>query len=569
MAGQRTEVGCHWSRSESGEDAEERGIKEGHSEAEEGNGWETLGVQSDTEGTGSHRENGQAEEAGDKRKVGSDGRSEETMEKEGRTGQGSVWQAWWQRIRKKKTGAEAGDGDQDTDQNIGENEVKGARMWGGDGFKDGKAVEKGKIRAWFGNIRRFKVDDSNVAHINEIENRMWKQTNAYGVAVTGLADTGLSVGSGKQDHLCLLHKAGQLGAKARMHRAGDGMGWSVSKAGEGRGEEKGMLVGGTAIAVHEKWNYRADDVVSDKRGWGRYTLRLMRGAAGKDAIFGTVYGPQSGSDHWKVQEREMSALRNVGERGIGDDPRHQFYLDLFQELFEHFGRGVAMVIGGDFNARWGKQYRGGKVLKPLESFAEALRLGNAMEVRHGSLLPTRFELWKGKMRSSTPDHILVSEGVMKSDTDMRIGVLQGEELNDSDHMQLLVELDCQVLLGLDEERCKEPAPLPKWVQPKLYLSDDKMVLDYAKEVNRLGEERGCEAEIEHLEQMAVKWSGHDPDAEESPVLQAQMDAVIRAALECCWRQREWWRGSRRCKERHSGPKGRNCGLKRRSQSIGG
>ena len=96
MAGQRTEVGCHWSGSESGEDAEERGIKEGHSEAEEGNGWETLGVQSDTEGTGSHRENGQAEEAGDKRKVGSDGRSEETMEKEGRTGQGSVWQAWWQ-----------------------------------------------------------------------------------------------------------------------------------------------------------------------------------------------------------------------------------------------------------------------------------------------------------------------------------------------------------------------------------------------------------------------------------------------------------------------------------------
>ena len=59
-------------------------------------------------------------------------------------------------------------------------------MWGGDGFEDGEAVEKGKIRAWFGNIRRFKVDDRNVAHISEIENRMWKQTKAYGVAVAYL-----------------------------------------------------------------------------------------------------------------------------------------------------------------------------------------------------------------------------------------------------------------------------------------------------------------------------------------------------------------------------------------------
>ena len=77
-----------------------------------------------------------------------------------------MWQAWWQRTRKKKTGAKAGDADQD----IGEKEVTGAMMWGGDGFKDGEAVAKGKRRAWFGNIRRFKVDDSNVAHISEIEN---------------------------------------------------------------------------------------------------------------------------------------------------------------------------------------------------------------------------------------------------------------------------------------------------------------------------------------------------------------------------------------------------------------
>ena len=50
-AGQRTEVGCHWSGSESGGEADE-----GSREAEDGNGWETLGVQSDMEETGSRRE---------------------------------------------------------------------------------------------------------------------------------------------------------------------------------------------------------------------------------------------------------------------------------------------------------------------------------------------------------------------------------------------------------------------------------------------------------------------------------------------------------------------------------
>ena len=97
-------------------------------------------------------------------------------------------------------------------------------MWGGDEFEEGNAVEKGKIRAWFGNIRRFKMDNSNAAHTNEIENRMWRQTRRYGVAVLGLADTGLPVGPGKQDHLSLLHKAGQMGAKARRPWRGDRMG---------------------------------------------------------------------------------------------------------------------------------------------------------------------------------------------------------------------------------------------------------------------------------------------------------------------------------------------------------
>ena len=135
---QRTEVGCHWSGSESGGEADE-----GHKEAEDGNGWETLGVQSDTKETGSRREDGQAVEVGGIAKdlVVSGGGSEDKRETKGQSGQGRVWKDWWQRTRKKKGGARVGDADQD----IAEREVPGARMWGGDGFEDGEAVEKGKI----------------------------------------------------------------------------------------------------------------------------------------------------------------------------------------------------------------------------------------------------------------------------------------------------------------------------------------------------------------------------------------------------------------------------------------
>ena len=194
VAGQRTEVGCHWSGSESGAEADE-----GHQEAEDGKGWETFGVQSDIEETGSRREGRQVEEVGETAKVGSGGGSEEKRKREGQHEQGRVWKDWWQRTRKKKMGERVGEAEQD----IEEREVKGARMWGGDEFEDGEAVENGKIRAWFGNIRRFKMDDKNVAHISEIENRMWKQTNAY-------QGSGLRRGVGNAGKVCASFERNRL-----------------------------------------------------------------------------------------------------------------------------------------------------------------------------------------------------------------------------------------------------------------------------------------------------------------------------------------------------------------------
>jgi hypothetical protein len=179
-------------------------------------------VQSDTEADGRSGEDGEAEAKETVAQVGSDSGREGQRGNRGRGDQVQKWKDFWQRTDEQ--GREEG-GEEGRDAE--ESEEKGARMWGGDDFDEGIAVEKGKLRAWFGNIRRFKVDNSNVAHISQIENRMWDRTKAYGVALSGLADTGMSVGPGNQGHLSLLHNAGQMGAKARAHWGCDGMGWSV------------------------------------------------------------------------------------------------------------------------------------------------------------------------------------------------------------------------------------------------------------------------------------------------------------------------------------------------------
>ena len=135
-ARQLTEVGCHWSGSESGGDAES-----GPREPEAGNGSEASGVQRDMKATGRSREDGQAEADAAATQVGSDRGREGQRDKRGRGDQAQEWKDFWQHTEEKERGKGDGEVKRDTE----EREEKGARMWGGDEFEDGAAVEKGKI----------------------------------------------------------------------------------------------------------------------------------------------------------------------------------------------------------------------------------------------------------------------------------------------------------------------------------------------------------------------------------------------------------------------------------------
>ena len=130
-ARQRTEVGCHWSGSESGGDAES-----GPQEPEAGHGSEASGGLSNRGKTGRSREDGQAEADAETTQEGSDRGREEKRKKRGRSDQAQEWKDFWQRTEKKERGKGDGEVKRDTE----EREEKGARMWEGDDFEEGAAV---------------------------------------------------------------------------------------------------------------------------------------------------------------------------------------------------------------------------------------------------------------------------------------------------------------------------------------------------------------------------------------------------------------------------------------------
>ena len=96
---QQTEVGCHWSGSESGGDTES-----GPQEPEAGHGSEASGGLSNRGKTGRSREDGQAEADAETTQEGSDRWREEKRGKRGRSDQAQEWKDFWQRTEKKERG---------------------------------------------------------------------------------------------------------------------------------------------------------------------------------------------------------------------------------------------------------------------------------------------------------------------------------------------------------------------------------------------------------------------------------------------------------------------------------
>jgi hypothetical protein len=66
------------------------------------------------------------------------------------------------------------------------------------------------------------------------------------------------------------------------------MGWTHQ---QGHKVGKGLRRGGTFIAVKEDWRAEMHKVRTDRRGWGRYVIRELKGRNGASMAVVSLYLP--------------------------------------------------------------------------------------------------------------------------------------------------------------------------------------------------------------------------------------------------------------------------------------
>lgn len=241
---------------------------------------------------------------------------------------------------------------------------------------------------------------------------------------------------------------------------GDGMSWLLSQGLRGaRGSTTEKVVeGGCAIGSNERWKPRVGHYTVDSRGWGRYCAQLIQGGAtwSRCMVVFELMLPTAGSGMYKEQAAEMEAMRSQGEIGIEDNPVSQALRDIHDEMMKismKAGREVAFVLMGDLNQTWG----GIRGAGPFGNIAQAFKrfgLVNAMQHRHNKQFWTyEGNSSKGVVRTAI-DHILVSDCI--ADGIRSIGVLQGENLNKSDHKMLCMVLEPSHWLKIDAKGARMP-----------------------------------------------------------------------------------------------------------------
>jgi len=395
--------------------------------------------------------------------------------------------------------------------------------------------EDGVMVAGFVNIRRFKLNNTGPTVM--LQENMWMSARHLGLGILGLSDLGLGAVKGKMGHLSLLQRPGRIALRGRRLWGGADMGWSLQTGIEGRrktqaGESsRWHTEGGTAMCVHSCWRHRTDDVITDDRGWGRFNGRVLRGTSGHSVVWVQVQGPSPGRTTWEVQEAAIAMDLKDGKKGVEDNPKSQFLRDLFEALKGYFGRdNTVLIVGGDFNMEW-KENLSGRVFSGLKSFAVSLGLTNAMTAKHQRLYPTRFEMKRGKMEASTPDHILISRYAVAMGALQKVGVWTTRDINHSDHRMLLVEVNLSMLLRLDEKGLKISPKPRRWLPTKLYMNVEDMGAKYQLAVTKLWKAGSCEEMLEDLEQYAAAFSGWDPDDAEDEQLQRKMDKTLANCIQ--------------------------------------
>ena len=222
--------------------------------------------------------------------------------------------------------------------------------------------------------------------------------------------------------------------------------------------------GECSVIVMPELRARAQKVVKDRRGWGRYAGvvlegRMQAGVQRKAAVI-TVYAPcGTTSAATQRQAAGIAAAAAAGQKGVrGKSPFAVLLKDLHAEIVELKAKGVAdIIVGGDFNARHDGSVR---PWRQLQAWRKRCGLGDALRELHPA---TEFVTYRAQGSSGRIatwiDHCFVSQRLIDSGIVTGAGVLdkrrhEGAEeakVAGSMHNMLAVAVDFGRLLFIGHE----------------------------------------------------------------------------------------------------------------------
>ena len=382
--------------------------------------------------------------------------------------------------------------------------------WAGSCF-DAAPPKEGHVRLSHLNARTFGV--TAVKGSRDAQQFMWKVLARLHVSGACFADTGL-VDPTPIDPMSSLKKSNIFAQFAWGQRN--------CTLTHGQGSE-GVLrpaVGGTLIATDDALSRILGVEIVDPRGWGRFTGRILVGREGITTVLITTYFPCTSDKScpgsaWQTQARLML---DIPAEDRLRDPWFQCLADLQRTiwLLQHEGASLNVlakrtyILNGDFNVRWVNSKPSGSTSQQrthaLRAFAKLLGLAEPMAYLHPNVRPATFyKSMATDAQSSWIDFFLITTSLLDQGIVMEAGVLQHEQVNNSDHRLYVIDVNLDALLHLGDGWGAQAAPKDPKLQ-KLTLDNPKVTSEFqcrAAElwINNKGQERlGDAAEA------VAKWS---------------------------------------------------------------
>jgi hypothetical protein len=338
--------------------------------------------------------------------------------------------------------------------------------WSGSCF-DSAPPQPGHARVSHINARTLGVTAARGSR--DAQESMWKVLARLSISCACFSDTGLADPT-PLDPMSSLKKTRTIAKFSWKQRQ------SVLTHGQGSPGLLKLAVGGTMVATDDQFSRILGIEIVDPRGWGRYTGRFLTGKEGTSVILITAYfpctsGKSSPGSAWQTQLALMQALP---ESERLRDPWFQCLADLQRTVWTLLNEGASagmlskrrVILSADFNAKWvnpkPEASESQQRTRALRAFAKLLGLTEPMSYLHPSARPqTFFKSEAAGAKSSWIDFFLVSTVLLDQGLIMEAGVLQHEQVNNSDHRLSVIDVNIDALLLLGDGWADQPQRDPK------------------------------------------------------------------------------------------------------------